>query len=222
VTNSINLSVGEYEAILRTDLPTFVERCFRELHTGIEFIPGQYIELVAAKLELCRQRKITRLAICLPPRTLKSHIASVAYSAWLHGHDPEARIMCVSYGQDLASKHALDCRTIMSSAFYRQLFRRTSLSASKQAINDFYTTRNGFRMSTSVGGVVTGRRHRPILSTVCAGIKPRRLGREEYPPALKFDGLSPKPHQLADLWRRLVCLDAPDRFVSQILKQDNT
>jgi predicted phage terminase large subunit-like protein len=97
------------------------------------------------------------LIINLPPRTLKSHAASVAFTAWLLGHDPTSQIICASYGQDLADKHARDARTIISSPFYRKLFPRTMLSQSKQAVNDFMTTQQGFRMATSVGGVLTGR-----------------------------------------------------------------
>ena len=83
--------------------------------------------------------------------------SSVAFSAWLLGHDPAKQIICASYGQDLADKHARDCRTLMASAFYRGLFPRTSLLPEKLSVNDFMTTAQGFRMSTSVGGVLTGR-----------------------------------------------------------------
>lgn len=42
------------------------------------------------------------------------------------------------------------------SDFYQRLFP-TRLSAQRQAVQDFATTANGFRLSTSVGGVLTGR-----------------------------------------------------------------
>src|ERR1700689_3996401 len=45
----------------------------------------------------------------------------------------------------------------MASRFYRNLFPRTILSPEKQSVNDFMTTAQGFRMATSVGGVLTGR-----------------------------------------------------------------
>ena len=45
----------------------------------------------------------------------------------------------------------------MASTFYRRLFPGTRLSPDKQAVNEFMTTEQGFRMSTSVGGVLTGR-----------------------------------------------------------------
>jgi hypothetical protein len=60
-----------------------------------------------------------RLIINLPPRHLKSLMASIAFPAWCLGHDPSAQILCVSYAQDLADKLARDCRSIMMSPWYR-------------------------------------------------------------------------------------------------------
>ena len=151
------LSQLEYETILRNDFSSFVERSFAELNPHARFLRGRYIDLLAATLEKCRTGKIRRLIINLPPRTLKSHAVSVAFVGWLLGHKPSMHIICASYGQDLADKHARDCRTLMSSAFYRNLFRRTMLSPEKLAVNDFMTTEQGSRLATSVGGVLTGR-----------------------------------------------------------------
>jgi len=157
MSNASQLSFEEYRVLLRNDLTSFIERSFYELNPQANFVPGEYIELLAATLERCRTGKTKRLIINLPPRTLKSHAASVAFPAWLLGHDPSTQIICASYGQDLSEKHARDCRTLMSSAFYRGVFPRTVLSPEKLSVNDFLTTAQGSRMSTSVGGVLTGR-----------------------------------------------------------------
>ncbi len=151
------LSFEEYQVILRNDFSSFVERSFYELNPQANFMAGKYIELLAATLEKCRTGMTKRLIANLPPRTLKSHAANVAFPAWLLGHDPSKQIICASYGQDLADKHARDCRTLMSSAFYRGVFPRTVLSPEKLSVNDYVTTEQGSRMSTSVGGVLTGR-----------------------------------------------------------------
>lgn len=157
MNSSSQLSPIEYQAVLRQDLVSFVERSFRELNPETAFIPSPYVELLAMKLEQCRRRELRRLIVNIPPRSLKSHTVSVAFAAWLLGHDPASQIICASYGQDLADKHARDCRTLMASEFYRRIFPATLLSANKQSVNEFHTTRQGCRMSTSVGGVLTGR-----------------------------------------------------------------
>src|SRR5260370_8972027 len=104
------------------------------------FLPNWHIEVVASALEACRRGEITRLIINQPPRSLKSHCASVAFTAFLLGHDPSAQVIGTRYGQDLANKHALDCRTIMASALYQALFTHTRLSSGRHAIEDFMTT----------------------------------------------------------------------------------
>src|SRR5215469_6468746 len=150
------LSPAEYDAILRSDLGFFAERCFHELNPRTPFAPGWHHEVIAAKLTAVHQGKIRRLIINLPPRHLKSHLASVAFPAWCLGHRPTAQILCVSYAQDLADKLSRDCRRIVVSDWYRHLFP-TRLSPHRQAVQEFITTRQGYRLSTSTGGVLTGR-----------------------------------------------------------------
>jgi predicted phage terminase large subunit-like protein len=153
----------ELLALYRADLVSFIERSFLELNPETKFLHSLYIDLVASKLEECRNGRIKRLVITLPPRGLKSHMVSVAFAAFLLGHDPAKQIICASYGQDLAEKHARDCRNLMMSAFYRSVFPGTVIAAERQAVNDFMTTRRGGRMSTSVGGVLTGRGANAII-----------------------------------------------------------
>jgi predicted phage terminase large subunit-like protein len=153
----MNLTPSDYRALLRRDLYAFTERCFYELNPTTKFMPNWHIEVVASALEACRRGEITRLIINQPPRSLKSYCASVAFVAFLLGHDAAAQTICASYGQELANKHAMDCRTILTSAWYQALFPHTRLSSQRQALQEFVTTQQGFRLSTSVGGVLTGR-----------------------------------------------------------------
>lgn len=152
----MKMTPEEYQGILRADFVSFIERSFYELNPQTNLLMADYIELLAAKLEACRLGTCRRLIINIPPRYLKSHCASIAFAAWLLGHDPAAQIICASYGQDLADKLARDCRSIMLSSWYKALFP-TRLMQDKKAVSDFMTTQTGFRMSTSVGGVLTGR-----------------------------------------------------------------
>jgi predicted phage terminase large subunit-like protein len=154
--NAPLISHAEYQYILKHDFVSFIERSFYELNPTTHLLLASYIEAMAAKLERCRQGKTKRLIINLPPRYLKSHCASIAFVAWLLGHRPATQIICASYGQDLADKLALDTRKIMACRWYQSLFP-TRLATDKQAVNDFMTTDGGFRMATSVGGVLTGR-----------------------------------------------------------------
>jgi hypothetical protein len=150
------LTCGEYDALLRQDFATFAMRCFHELNPQAELAMNWHIEVIAAKLAAVRQGKIRRLIINLPPRHLKSLLTSIAFPAWCLGHDPSAQLLCVSYAQDLSDKLARDCRNIMTSRWYRRIFA-TRLAAQRQAVQEFVTTRQGYRLATSNGGVLTGR-----------------------------------------------------------------
>jgi len=132
------LSPSEYNAILRSDFNFFAQRCFSELNPQAAFAPNWHLEIIAAKLTAVHQGKIRRLIINLPPRHLKSLMASIAFPAWSLGHDSSAQILCVSYAQDLADKLARDCRSIMTSPWYRQIFR-TRLAPHRQAVQEFIT-----------------------------------------------------------------------------------
>jgi predicted phage terminase large subunit-like protein len=111
---------------------------------------------MSAALSDCLFGKTRRLIITLPPRHLKSLLASVALPAFWLGHYPDAQIICVSYGQNLAEKLANDCRSIMASRFYQRTFS-TRLSPRRQTAREFTTTAGGFRFATSIGGPLTGR-----------------------------------------------------------------
>jgi predicted phage terminase large subunit-like protein len=144
-----------YSDILRSDLSSFVHRSFLELNPQTPYIAGSHIDAIAAKLEACRRGEIRRLIVNLPPRNLKSILVSTAFPAWLLGQNPSLRIICASYGQDLAEKLARDTRTLMASSFYQSLF--DTRMEGQQATRDFTTNLNGGRMATSVNGVLTGR-----------------------------------------------------------------
>jgi len=150
------LTRAEYDAALRNDFALFAARCFHDLNPQTELAMSWHLEVIAAKLAAVREGKIRRLIINLPPRHLKSLMASVALPAWCLGHDPSAQILCVSYAQDLADKHARDSRSIMMSRWFQQIFP-TRLATHRQAVQEFITTRQGYRLATSTGGVLTGR-----------------------------------------------------------------
>src|SRR5947208_278632 len=151
-----SLTRAEYDTVLRQDFGTFAARCFHDLNPQTELARSWHLDVIAAKLTAVRQGTIRRLIINLPPRHLKSRMASPAFPAWCLGHDPSAQILCVSYAQDLADKLARDCRSTTISPWYQRIFP-TRLAPQRQAVQEFITTRQGYRLATSTGGVLTGR-----------------------------------------------------------------
>jgi hypothetical protein len=116
-----------------------------------------HVEVMAVKPAAVRAGRIRRLMICVPPRHLKSLVASVAFPVWCLGHDPSAQLLCASYAEDLADKLSRDCRRAVASDGYRKRFPATRPSPQLQAVPEFETTVQRCRIATSVGGVLTGR-----------------------------------------------------------------
>ena len=144
-------------AILRTDLSSFIQRAFRTVSPGDRYLHNWHIDAIAWVLQQCLDGETRRLIITLPPRSLKSIAVSVAFPAYVLGRDPRRKIICVSYAQDLANKHARDCRSVMESDWFRRAYPRTRIDRDKNTQAEFVTTHKGFRMATSVGGTLTGR-----------------------------------------------------------------
>ena len=144
----VTLSPSDFALILRHDFLSFAHRAFVELNLQTPLSIAPHLEVIASKLEACRHGTITRLVINLPPRQLKSHLASIAFPAWWLGYNPARHIICASYGQELAEKMARDCRRLMGSPWYKALF--PVRLADRQAVHDFATTEQGTRMATSV------------------------------------------------------------------------
>src|SRR5246127_619598 len=151
-----DLSPRELDVILRSDLGYFAERCFCELNRQAAFLPNWHLEVIATKLAAVRAGKIRRLIINLPRRHLKSLIASIAFPAWHLGPPPSAWILCVSYGQELSDNLARDCRAIMMSPWYRRIFP-TRLAPHRQAVQEFITTRQGYRLRPPAPRGLNGR-----------------------------------------------------------------
>jgi hypothetical protein len=111
------LTQREEDAQLRLDFAAFAQRCFRELNRLTALAMNWNVEVIAATLAAVYEGKTRRLVVNVPPRYLKSVLASVAFPAWCLGRQPGTQILCVSYAQDLADKFARDCRRIVMSGW---------------------------------------------------------------------------------------------------------
>ena len=110
------------DLMLAQDFPAFVMKVFETVSPGDIFLPNWHIDAMTYAAELVINGKIKRLITTVPPRHLKSIVFSVALPAFLLGLDPTKRIICVSYSNDLAVKHANDFRAVMTSVWYRRVF----------------------------------------------------------------------------------------------------
>jgi len=97
----------------KCNLGLFTRKCFFALNASEEYYHNWHIDAIAEYLTACKKRQIRRLIINMPPRSLKSICTTIAFPAWLLGHDPSLKIMAASYSQALSHKHSMDTRHIM-------------------------------------------------------------------------------------------------------------
>lgn len=146
-----------FDAVLREDFIAFLSKAFSTASGGDQFAPNWHHDAIGHQLSRVQQGGSTRLIVTMPPRYLKSITISVAWVAWRLGRNPGLKFVCVSYSGELAQKHAGDCRAIMQTDWYQRVFPNTRLKRGGGAEMDFATTKGGGRLSTSVGGTLTGR-----------------------------------------------------------------
>ena len=150
-------SIAHVNAACRKDLVSFVRKSFHVLNPSAIFYMNWHICAIAHCLEQVRLGKIKRVMITVPPRSLKTIMCSVAFPAFVLGHDPSKRLIVVSYSADVAIKYGNDFRTVINSAENQAIFPGMRISAMKNSQTEVVTTRNGFRLAMSVDGALTGR-----------------------------------------------------------------
>ena len=143
------------QALLRSDLNAFVEKATQTIDQSTPFLPNWHIEAITYHLELCGEGKIDRLITTQPPRSLKSICVSVAFPAWMLGHDPRRKFTCVSYSNEFAAELARQFRLVIDSDWYRELF--PGMRPARDTAFELVTTKGGGRYGTSIGGTLTGR-----------------------------------------------------------------
>lgn len=144
-----------FSALLRNDFCSFLWKSFNTIARDATYVDNWHIEALAHQLMLLRQGDIHRLIVNMPPRALKSICVSVACVAWLLGHDPQRRIIVVSYSNELALELHRQFRMVIDSDWYRCAFPNMRLA--KDTGLEAVTTQGGGRYATSVEGTLTGR-----------------------------------------------------------------
>lgn len=145
-----------FTALLRLDFLSFFAKCVETIDPAANYVENWHLLALARRLRLVQAGEIRRLMINLPPRSLKTHLISVAYCAWVLGHDPTKRIICVTYGNDVAKTQAKLFNKIMRSTWFREAFPECR-PESPNKLMDWYTTKGGNRLATSIQGSILSR-----------------------------------------------------------------
>ena len=86
----------ELNALLRQDFLAFAEKVFCTLNPGQMYLHNWHIDAIGWLLERVMAGDTRRAMVNVPPRTLKSMLISIAWPAYLLGHDPTKQIFVIS------------------------------------------------------------------------------------------------------------------------------
>src|SRR5215472_12763100 len=138
-------------------LREFVRQAWHVVEPSTPFVPGWHIDAIIEHLEAVTRGQIRNLLINVPPRHMKSLLVSVFWPAWEWIRHPERRWLYSSYAASLAQRDSVLCRRLIESPGYQQRWGRVfSLTSDQNTKGRFDNSRTGCRLTTSVGGAVTG------------------------------------------------------------------
>lgn len=141
----------------KKSLYEFFKACWPFIGRGNVFVDNWHIEAICLHLEACFYRKIKKLIVNVPPGTGKSILGSVVFPIWCWLNNSKETFLMASYGAALSGYFADDSRKILKSDWFLRLFgNEIRISRHKDSQHIFENTKGGYRITTSVGGVVTG------------------------------------------------------------------
>src|SRR5436190_2215407 len=146
-----DLIIGE---ISRKSLKHFITHFWEQIEP-MEFESNFYIDAICE--HLTHIHEIKRLLINIPARHTKSTLISVMYPAWLWLHEPEQRLLTVSYALALSQYQQSRFRMLIESPLYQKCFG--SIYQIKHDQNTKIrvdNNRSGFRLATSPDSSNTG------------------------------------------------------------------
>lgn len=143
----------EYAAILAEDRQAFLEETFGQIGNGA-YAHNWHIDAINDYMQAIEDDEIDRLIINMPPRSMKSIAVSIAWPAWLLGHNPRRQIIVASHSARIGKELSTKTASVMQSEFYKLAFPHTRLT--KETEEWFKTSKQGHRLVATVGNKVTG------------------------------------------------------------------
>lgn len=145
----------EQMKLIATDFHSFARKVFRFMESN-KLGNELYIYLLCSEIEKLARGETRRLLINLPPRHLKTFLGTICLAAWTLAQDPSARIIIVTYNDELAKDMSRDIRKILRSAWFMKIFR-VRLADDHAKVGNFKTTKNGGVYAVSDAGAIGGR-----------------------------------------------------------------
>lgn len=142
----------------RRSLLNYIRAAWHLVEPSRPFLANWHIEAICEHLEAVKAGEITRLVINIPPVCMKSLTTCVFWPTWAWTDRPQTKWIYASYSAGLSRRDALRSRRVLESDWYRRRWGDSfeSRSGDEWTATKYANDRGGFRLSTSVAGMVTG------------------------------------------------------------------
>lgn len=144
-------------ARLEASFTAFIHAAWPILEPGNRLSWSWHYDLIAEYLTLAAEKKVKRLIINIPPRTLKSILISIMFPVWVWARTPNQSFAVASYAQPLSDELSVKRRRIIQSDWFRRLWgNRISLQPDQNQKSKFQNNYQAQMFATSVGGTMQG------------------------------------------------------------------
>lgn len=141
----------------RRTLSAFAMQAWHVLEPATPYVHGWHIDAISEHLMAVTDGQIRNLLINIPPRHMKSLLATVAWFAWSWIDKPHLRWMFASYALSLSIRDSRKCRQVIESPWYQRNFGDSFVLASDQnAKQRFENDHRGYRLAVSTDSAATG------------------------------------------------------------------
>lgn len=133
----------------------FMKMGWHVIEPDSDWVDSKHIKLLCDYGEAIYTGKIKNVSINLPPRHGKSYVFSVFFLPWVWIHQPSARFLFTSFGEDRAVEFSILRRKIVESSWYQSRWPLLLAKDNNQKAN-FSNLRNGVSICYGTGGAITG------------------------------------------------------------------
>lgn len=155
--DGIELECGD---VFEESLYEYTKHAFRIAEPGKEYIDNWHVEFLCDHLQALTNDRLGgehNLLTNIPVGCMKSLIFCVFWPTWVWTHYPESRWLFASYSSDFAMRDSIARRRLIKSEWYRSRWGyRSQIQDDQDQKSRFASTRGGWMLSTSVGGIGTG------------------------------------------------------------------
>ena len=149
----MSVKQGDFDAVCRQKFSAFSQKAFDVLHPSTPLEYNWHIDCIGEHLQAVWEHDIQNIIINLPPRLLKTYLASVAFPAWGFNKDPSIKFMTTSFKFPLAKRMTRQTKQIMESTWYKELAPNAQISSEQNEKHYFETTAKGHYYSAAMSSV---------------------------------------------------------------------